>query len=125
MACRRGSTRCVRGTSGPALRRRPFGPAWETAGHVAGSISEIVRFSLPDDYFITYPDKVRALTQADLTKAAQMIVHPDKMIWVVVGDRVSAGQAVGYLSSPDFVTAEADFLQAKSHGRVREPRRTV
>lgn len=31
----------------------------------------------------------------------------------VVGDRVSAGQIVGYLSSPDFLTAEADFLQAK------------
>ena len=31
----------------------------------------------------------------------------------VVGDPVSAGQAVGYLSSPDFMTAEADFLQAR------------
>lgn len=32
---------------------------------------------------------------------------------VVVGDRVSAGQAVGYLSSPDFLTAQADYLQAR------------
>ena len=35
--------------------------AWETAGRVAGSISEIVRFGLPDDYFQTYPENVRAL----------------------------------------------------------------
>lgn len=32
---------------------------------------------------------------------------------VVIGDRVAAGQAVGYLSSPDFLTAQADYLQAK------------
>lgn len=32
---------------------------------------------------------------------------------VAVGDRVGVGQAVGYLSSPDFLTAQADYLQAR------------
>lgn len=31
----------------------------------------------------------------------------------VVGDRVAGGQVVGYLSSPDFLTAQADYLQAR------------
>src|SRR5260221_658338 len=61
--------------------------AWETISAVSGSISEIVSFGLPDDYFATYPDKVRALTVPDLAKAADMVVHPDQLIWVVVGDR--------------------------------------
>jgi zinc protease len=43
--------------------------AWETAGSVAQSIAEIVRFSLPEDYFETYPSKVRALSGADLDGA--------------------------------------------------------
>jgi zinc protease len=60
---------------------------WETLGAVNGSIGEIVRFGLPEDYFTTYPDKVRALSVNDLVKAAEKAVHPDQFIWVVVGDR--------------------------------------
>src|SRR5205814_1852411 len=60
---------------------------WETIGAVAGSIGEIVRFGLPDDYFVTYPNKVRALSVVALEKAAETVVHADQLIWVVVGDR--------------------------------------
>jgi zinc protease len=60
---------------------------WETIGSVSGSLGEMVTFGLPDDYFATYPDKVRALAVNDLTKAAQKVVHPDQLVWVVVGDR--------------------------------------
>ena len=54
---------------------------------MGGSLGELVTFGLPDDYFATYPDKVRALAVNDLTKAAQKVVHPDQLVWVVVGDR--------------------------------------
>lgn len=60
---------------------------WETIGAVGGSLDELVAFGLPEDYFTTYPDKVRALTANDLTKAAQKAVHPDQLVWVVIGDR--------------------------------------
>ncbi len=60
---------------------------WETIGAVEGSLGEIVTFGLPENYFTTYPDQVRALTVNDLTKAAQKAVHPDQLVWVVVGDR--------------------------------------
>src|SRR6185436_14415697 len=29
---------------------------WETSGSVAGAIARLVRFNLPDDHYITYPD---------------------------------------------------------------------
>ena len=60
---------------------------WETISAVGGSLGEIVTFGLPEDYFTTYPDKVRALTVDNVTKAAQKAVHPDGLVWVVVGDR--------------------------------------
>lgn len=60
---------------------------WETGGAVAGSISEIVRFGLPDDYWNTYAERVRALNLDDVTAAARQIIRPDRLIWVVVGDR--------------------------------------
>ena len=60
---------------------------WETAGAVAGSLSEIVRFGHPDDYWDTYAGRVRALGLDDIGTAADAIVKPDQVIWVVVGDR--------------------------------------
>ena len=60
---------------------------WETMGAVAASLQEIVTYGLPDDYFATYGGKVAALTPADLARAAKAAVHPDGMVFVVVGDR--------------------------------------
>jgi zinc protease len=60
---------------------------WETNDKVGGSISEIVRFGLPEDYFTTYSGKVRTLSVDELVKAAKAVVHPDQLVWVIVGDR--------------------------------------
>jgi len=54
---------------------------------VGDSISSIVTFGLPDDYFTTYPGKVRALSTGDLSSAAKEVVRPDNLVWVIVGDR--------------------------------------
>jgi zinc protease len=60
---------------------------WETIGAVAGSIAEMVQFHLPLTYYDHYAAAVHALTVADLNKAAREVVHPDHLVWVVVGDR--------------------------------------
>jgi zinc protease len=31
--------------------------------------------------------KIRALTTSDLDRAAREVVHPNRLVWVVVGDR--------------------------------------
>ena len=61
--------------------------AWQTDDAVASSIDQIVEFGLPDDYFASYPDKVRSLSLVDVSQAARNVLHPDQMVWVVVGDR--------------------------------------
>jgi zinc protease len=60
---------------------------WETIGAVAGSLDEIVTYGLADDYFATYTAKVRALRVSDANQAAKNVLHPDQLVWVVVGDR--------------------------------------
>jgi zinc protease len=60
---------------------------WETQGAVAGSIADMVIFGLPDDYYATFPTKVRALKSTDLDGNAKKLLTPDKMVWVVAGDR--------------------------------------
>jgi len=59
----------------------------ETQDSVGRSILDLVHYGLPDDYYETYAGKVRALKTSDLEDAAKTVVHPDNVIWVVVGDR--------------------------------------
>jgi zinc protease len=61
--------------------------SWETMGELAGAIEDIVTFGLDDRYYDTFADRVRAQTIATLTTAAADVVHPDQLVWVIVGDR--------------------------------------
>ncbi len=81
---------------------------WETIGAVEGSLGEIVTFGLPENYFTTYPDQVRALTVNDLTKAAQKAVHPDQLVWVVVGDRSKIEAPIRELGWGEIKSLDAD-----------------
>jgi zinc protease len=61
--------------------------SWETLSRVSDSISEIVRFGLPENYFETYPKKVLSLHVPEVEAAAKKVVHPEELVWVIVGDR--------------------------------------
>ncbi|MFW5973471.1 MAG: M16 family metallopeptidase, partial [Bacteroidota bacterium] len=60
---------------------------WETLSSVASSVSEIVQYGLPHDFYETYAGTVRALVLDDMEVAAQTTVRPEDMVWIVVGDR--------------------------------------
>ena len=81
---------------------------WETDGAVASSFGEIVTFGLPDDYFTTYPARVRSLSVSDVDKAAREIVHPDQLIWVVVGDRSKVASGIRELGWGEIQLLDAD-----------------
>ncbi len=59
----------------------------ETMTAVGASISSMIQFGLPDDYYETYAAKVRALKLSDMADVAHKVIRPDNMVWVVVGDR--------------------------------------
>jgi zinc protease len=60
---------------------------WETNNAVRLALADIVQFGLEDDYWDRYPERVRALGLDDVRAAATRILHPDRLVWVVVGDR--------------------------------------
>jgi len=60
---------------------------WETMAAVGGSLRQLVTYGLAEDYFDTYGAKVGALGVADIARAAKIAVHPESIVWVVVGDR--------------------------------------
>jgi zinc protease len=75
--------------------------SWETMGALAGAIGEIVTFGLDDRYYDTFGQKVRSQTIESLTAAAKDVVHPDQLVWVVVGDRSKIEPAVRELKLGD------------------------
>ncbi len=81
---------------------------WETQGAVARSIGEMVRFGLPDDYFATFPSKVRGLKTGDLDANAKKNLTPDKMVWVIVGDRAKIEAGIKELGWGDVKYLDPD-----------------
>jgi zinc protease len=80
----------------------------ETIDSVGRSIADLIHFGLPDDYYETYAGKVRALKTSDLNDAAKVVVHPDNMIWVVVGDRAKIEAGVRELNLGEVRLMDAD-----------------
>jgi zinc protease len=81
---------------------------WETADAVANSLAEMVRFQLPDNYWNEYPDMVRSLSDGQISGAAEDVVRPDNMIWVVVGDRAEIEDKIKALGYGETVLMDAD-----------------
>ncbi len=86
---------------------------WETMNAVAGSIVQMVRFGLPDDYWDRYPDMIRSLNLQQIKKAARTLLHPDKIVWLVVGDRekIEAGIRELGFGPIYFVDADGNLIE--------------
>ncbi|MCU1273335.1 MAG: peptidase domain protein [Bryobacterales bacterium] len=80
----------------------------ETMNEVGVSILDLVQFGLPDDYYQTYATKIRALRTADVTDAAKTAVHPDNVVWVVVGDRTKIEAPIRELGLGELKFLDAD-----------------
>jgi zinc protease len=59
---------------------------FETISQIAGKLGEIVTYDLPRDYFNQYVQAIEKVSAADVIDAAKKYIHPDKMLFVIVGD---------------------------------------
>ncbi len=64
-----------------------LGGQWETLGAVADVMQQMVRFGLSENYFRGIAGALRGVKGADVQAAAARVVHPDCLVWLVVGDR--------------------------------------
>ncbi|PQA87919.1 M16 family metallopeptidase [Hyphococcus luteus] len=72
--------------------------SFETSGDVLGSLTSSARYGRPWDYPATLKDKYQALTINDITDAAKEVIHPDSLVWVIVGDRAEIEEGVRALN---------------------------
>ena len=81
---------------------------WETNRAVAASLSQIVQFGLPADYFDTYAAQVRGLDSAAVHAAARRLVPAMGIVFVIVGDRAKIEQGVRSLGLGAVTIVDAD-----------------
>jgi predicted Zn-dependent peptidase len=68
------------------LEALSFPGAFETTGGMAGNLSELAIYGLPESFFSEYVPKIQAVTAADLERAAKQYLQTNKFAVVVVGD---------------------------------------
>jgi zinc protease len=81
---------------------------WETNRAVTASLSQMVQFGLPTDYFDTYAAKVRALSLPDVNAVAKKLVQPVGVVWVVIGDRAKIEAGIRSLNLGNVNVIDAD-----------------
>ncbi len=59
---------------------------YETTAAIASALANLVIYGLPEDYFDTYRQRVRAVTAEQVLDAARTHVRPEELQVVVVGD---------------------------------------
>jgi zinc protease len=67
---------------------------FEATADTASTVSSLYLYGRPADYFTTLPDKYRSLTADDIAHAAKEYVHPDNLIFIVVGDKEKVEQSL-------------------------------
>jgi zinc protease len=81
---------------------------WETMDAISGSLADIVTFGLDDRYYDSYAEKVRSQTLASVSAAAKSVIHPDNLVWVVVGDRSKIEAGIRELNLGEIKLIDAD-----------------
>nr|HQQ92634.1 insulinase family protein [Kiritimatiellia bacterium] len=64
-----------------------LGGQWETLGAVGEVMQQMVRLGLSENYFRGYAEALRNVTVPDVQAAAARVVRPERLVWLVVGDR--------------------------------------
>jgi zinc protease len=84
----------------------------ETIDSVGYSIIDLLHYGWPDDYYETMAGKIRALKTGDLDAASKTVLHPQGMVWIIVGDRakIEAGVKELNLGKIRFIDADGHAL---------------
>jgi zinc protease len=72
---------------------------YETPNQKAGFLSRIAKYNLTPDYIAKQSDILKAMTKSDVNGLAKKYISPNKMVIVVVGDKVKIKkqlEALGY-----------------------------
>ena len=88
---------------------------WETISAVGGSVSNIVEYGLPDDYYQGYAGRLAAMDLVRINTAAKALVKPSNVMYLVVGDRAAIEPRMRELGFTDIRALDADGKPVSSN----------
>lgn len=81
---------------------------WETNSSVNSSVSNLVKYGLPDDYYQSYDQSVRNLSLKDVQDVSKAVVKPEAVNWFMVGDRAKVVDKLDELGFDAIIEIDAD-----------------
>lgn len=81
---------------------------WETNASVNGSLYDLVKYNLPDNYYQSYDENVRNLTLDQLVNVSNEVVKPGNVNWFVVGDKEKIIDKLKTLEFDNIIEINAD-----------------
>jgi zinc protease len=81
---------------------------WATLASLENAVLQIVNYKYPDDYFSTYAKRVRTLSEQNLADAAAKYIHPDRAVWLVIGDLAQIESGIRQLNLGKVIRLDAD-----------------
>ncbi len=80
---------------------------FETERAAAGALAAAYVYDLPADYYQTFGSRIGAVTAADVKRAADKYIQPDKFAVVIVGDRKAIESGVRALNLGPLTVVDA------------------
>lgn len=87
---------------------KSFALRFETLSSLSSMLSPIVAYNYPFNYITTRQDFIRNLTAQEHTKLAQKYLQPEKLIYVIVGDKATQFDKLKELGLGDPVLIDKD-----------------
>ncbi len=92
---------------------------WETNNAVSSSIEEIIKYDLPVDYYKNFDKNVRNLSLEDVRKVSKQLINPDKLTWLIVGDKEKIIAGLREIGFVEIVEIDADGNTVKPSTAVK------
>ena len=89
---------------------------YETTEAIAGALATLVRYDLPDDFYDTYRERVRAVSTGDVLRVAREHLRPTALQMLVVGDPESVQPQLDALKFGPLTTYDTDGQPLSSAG---------
>jgi zinc protease len=84
--------------------------AYETLGSLNAAAIGMLTTGRPEEYYAQYANNIRTLTEANLNDAAKKVVHPDEVIWIIVGDLKKVEAGIRELNLGEIAKVDPDKL---------------
>lgn len=84
----------------------------ESSANRLANTTYLVKFGLPDNYFAEYIHRIRQTELEAMLKIAPNLIQPERMLWIVVGDRAKIEEKIRALDlgTLSFVDADGNSL---------------